>query len=51
MIDYYKNYTITIGTDMYVTDLLIVGEGVLQGHFFGPLLFNMIINTLIQTIY
>ena len=51
MTDYYKNYTITIGTDMYVTDLLIVGKGVLQGHCFGPLLFNMIINTLIETTY
>ena len=51
MTDYYKNYVITIGTDMYVTDLVIAGKGVLQGHCFGPLLFNMIINTLIETIY
>ena len=51
MTDYYKNYTITIGTDMYIIDLLIVGKGVLQGDCFVPLLFNMIINTVIETIY
>ena len=49
--DYYKNHTIKIGTDMYINDLLIVDKGVLQGDCFGPLLFNMIINFLIETIY
>ena len=48
--DYYKNYTITISTDPYITNLLIVGKGVLQGYCLSPLLFNMIINTLIKTI-
>ena len=36
MTDYYKNYAITIGTDMYIIDLLIVGKGVLQGDCFVP---------------
>ena len=48
--DYYKNYTITISTDPYITNLLIVGKGVLQGYCLSPLFFNMIINTLIKTI-
>ena len=45
--DYYKNYTITIATDMYVTDPLVIGKGVLEGDYLIPLLFNMVINTLI----
>ena len=48
--DYYKNYTITIGTDTYITDTLIVGKGVLQGDCLSPLLFGMVINILIKTI-
>ena len=35
---------------MYITDLLIVGKGVLQGECLISLLFKMIINTLIKTI-
>ena len=46
--DYYKNYTISIGT--YITDPLTVGKGVLQGDCLSPLLFNMVINILIKTI-
>ena len=42
--DYYKNYVITIGTDTYIADLLIVGKGVLQRDSLSPLLFNMVIN-------
>ena len=48
--DYYKNYTITVGTETFSTDPLVVGKGVLQGDCLSPLLFNMIINTLIKTI-
>ena len=48
--EYYKNYAITIGTDTYITDLLIVGKGILQGDCLSPLLFNMVTNTLIKTI-
>ena len=48
--DYLKHYTITIGTDMYIADLLIVSKGVLQGGCLSLLLFNMIISTLIKTI-
>ena len=48
--DYYESYAITIGTDTYITDPLIVGKGVLHGDCLNPLLFNMIINTLIKTI-
>ena len=35
---------------MYITDLLIVGKGGLQGDCLSSLLFKMIINTLIKTI-
>ena len=48
--EYYKNYAITIGTDTYITDLLIVGKGILQGDCLSPLLFNMVTNTWIKTI-
>ena len=47
--DYYKNYTVTIGTDTYIADPLIVGKGVLQEDCLTPLLFNTVINTLIKT--
>ena len=47
---YYKNNTITIGTDTNTTDPLIVAKGVLQGDCLSHLLFNMVINTLIKTI-
>ena len=36
-------------TDTYITDPLIVGKGVLQGDCLSPLLFDMVINTLIKT--
>ena len=49
MTDYFKNYTITIGTDTYIADLLIVSKGVLQGGCLSLLLFNMVISTLIKT--
>ena len=48
--DYYKNYAISIGTDTYITDPLIVGKGVLQGDCLNPLLLKMVIDTLIKTI-
>ena len=48
--DYYENYAATIGTDTYITDPLIVGKGVLKGNCLSPLLFNMVIDTLIKTI-
>ena len=48
--DYYKSYTITISTNTYITDPLIVGKWVFQGGCLSLLLFNMIINTLIKTI-
>ena len=47
---YYKNNTITIGTDTNTTDPLIFAKGVLQGDCLSHLLFNMVINTLIKTI-
>ena len=42
--DYYKNYTITIGTDLYITDPLIVGKGVVVNTVI------MVINILIKTV-
>ena len=46
IIDYYDNYAISVSTDDYTTDRMIVGKGVLQGDCLSPLLFNMIVNTL-----
>ena len=47
--DYYKHYTITMDTNTYITDPLIVGKGVLQADCLNLLLFNMVINTSIKT--
>ena len=44
--DYYDNYAISIDTDDYSTEPMIVGKGVLQRNCLSPLLFNMIVNTL-----
>ena len=39
-----------MGTDNYSTEPMIVGKGALQGDCLCPLLFNMIVNTLIKSI-
>ena len=46
--EYYGDYPITIATDQYKTDPLIVGKGVLQGDCLSPLLFNLVVYTLIK---
>ena len=43
--DYYKNYTITIGTDP-----LIIDKGTSQRDCLSPLLFSMVINTLLKAL-
>ena len=48
--NYYHNCAISIGTDNYSTEPMLVCKGVLQGDCLSPLLFNMVINTLIKTI-
>ena len=45
----YTNYQLTIATDSYVTSPITVRLGVLQGDSLSPLLFNLVINTLINT--
>ena len=47
---YYENYKIRIGTAAYTTDPITVRNGVLQGDCLSPLLFNMVVNTLIKCI-
>ena len=47
---YYENYKIRIGTAAYVTEPIAVNNGVLQGDCLSPLLFNMVVNTLIRCI-
>ena len=44
------NYQLTIATDGYVTSPITVRCGVLQGDSLSPFLFNLVINTLINTI-
>ena len=46
----YTHYQITVTTDSYVTSPITVRLGVWQGDSFSPLLFNLIINLLINTI-
>ena len=46
--EYYDDYAITIATDQYKIDPLIVGKGVLQGDCLSPLFFNLVVNTLIK---
>ena len=48
--DYYHNYAKSFGTDNYSKEPILVRKGVLQGDWLSPLLFNMVINTLIKTI-
>ena len=45
----YTNYQLTIATDSYVTSPITVRLGVLQGDSLSPLLFNLVINTPINT--
>ena len=46
----YTDYQVTVVTDNFVTSLIVVHRGVLQGDSLSPLLFNLVINTLIATI-
>ena len=46
----YGDYTISITTDTDMTSPIKVQRGVLQGDSLSPLLFNLIVNTLINTI-
>ena len=47
---YYTNYNVSIGTDNFTTDPIVVEKGVLQGDCLSPLLFNLVVNTLLKTI-
>lgn len=46
----YQEYYTSIATDNFVTSPIIVKRGVLQGDSLSPLLFNLVVNTLINTI-
>ena len=46
----YTDYFISVATDSYLTSPIKVRHGVLQGDSLSPLLFNLIVNTLITTI-
>ena len=46
----YRDYTISIITDTVMTSPIKLQRGVLQGDSLSPLLFNLIVNTLINTI-
>ena len=48
--DYYHNYAISIETDNYSAQPILVRKGVLQGDCLSPLHFSMVIYTLIKTI-
>ena len=46
----YTDYFISVATDSYLISPVKVRRGVLQGDSLSPLLFNLIVNTLITTI-
>ena len=47
---YYTNYKVSIGTENVTTDRIVIEKGVLQGDCLSPLLFNLVVNTLLKTI-
>ena len=47
---YYTNYIVSIGTESFVTNPILIEKGVLQGDCLSPLLFNLVVNALLQTI-
>ena len=46
----YTDYRISIATDEYLAPLITMEKGVLQCDILSPLLFNLVIDTLIKTI-
>ena len=50
MKSYYMNYKVSVGTDEFTTDPIVIEKGVLQGDCLSPLLFNLVVNTLLKTI-
>ena len=46
----YSDFHIAILTSSYSSDYIKIGKGVIRGHCFSPLIFNMVMNTLIQYI-
>ena len=46
----YSDFHITILTNSFPSDHIIIGKGVLQGDCFTPLIFNIVMNTFIQYI-
>ena len=47
---FYTNYTISVGTNDFITNPINIEKGVLQGDNLSPLIFNVSFNTLIRTI-
>lgn len=47
---YYTNYNISIGTETFTTNPILIEKGVLQGDCLSPLLFNLVVNALLKTI-
>ena len=46
----YTNYKVSIGTDNFTTDPIIIEKGVLQGDCLNHLLFNLVVNALLKTL-
>ena len=47
---YYTNYKVSIGTDNFTTDPIVIEKGVFQGDCLSSLLFNLVVNALLKTI-
>ena len=44
------NYSISVGTSDFITNLVVVEKGVLQGVGLNPLIFKVCFNTLMRPI-
>ena len=46
----YQDYHISVATEKFTTNPIRVSRGVLQGDCLSPLIFNLCVNTLVNTI-
>ena len=49
IMEFYKDFRIHVATDKFITNSISIERGVLQGESFSPLLFNLCMDTLINT--
>ena len=47
---YYTSYKVSIGTENFTTNAIVIEKGVLQGDCLSPLLCNLVVKTLLRNI-